>query len=142
MENSKVRTFSLTPFSDTLWRTLDIQTYLKKSKDTTPAEEYYIRLANNHCGLLIGKEYPTDFCIFHVLNNSKMFWVNAMYTPSCPATGYEWYMQDTFFQFVRNFGCNRIGWMTHRKGHSKCNLSQMKNVYKPTSISYEMILPE
>lgn len=142
---SDSRTFSLTPFSDTLWRTLDIQTYLRKSKDTTPAEEYYTRLATNHLGILIGNEYPTDFCIFHILFGSNLFWVNAMYTPSCPATGYEWYMKDTFFDFVRNFGCNKIGWLSRRKGHSRKNITGMKLPYKVTSYGndfnqYEMTL--
>jgi len=137
------RTFSLIPFSDTVWRTIDIGTYLRKSKDPTPAEEYYIRLANNHLGFLIGNEYPTDFCFFHILYGSNTFWVNAMFTPSCHATGYEDYMQPKFFELVRNFSCKKIGWLSHRKGHSRRNIPGMKLPYKVTSFSndfhqYEM----
>jgi hypothetical protein len=104
-------------FSDNLWRTLDFQTYLKKSKDPSSAEQYYIRLANGQAGIVIGvNDKVTDFCIFTLLP-SNVLYIDVVYCKST-FTGFDFYLDDIKI-LAKSYNCNKIRWSTFRTGYSR-----------------------
>lgn len=129
-------TFTLTPFSDELWRSLDIHRYLKKSKDPTRPEAYYEQLSTGQAGLLIGNEQPEDFCIFRVEPNN-VIWISAIYSPKT-FNAFAYY-QDDFFELAKNYNCTQLKWCSYRNGYHK-GLKTIP-IYKIESITYSMSIP-
>lgn len=130
-------TFQLAPFSDQLWRSLHISRYLTKSKDPTPPERYYEQLITGAAGILIGSEYPEDFCIFRIEPNN-IIWISAIYSPT-NKDAFTYY-QDDFFKFARQFNCITLKWCSHRTAYIK-GISKIPK-YKIDSITYCMPIPE
>ena len=127
--------FEIVPFTDDVWRTLNFNDYLKRSKDPIPAEKYYEMLVTGKAYLAISKKYPGDFLIFSLTPpaNSEMY-VYAF--RSKDGNVYD----ESFKMFLVQMNIKTLRWSSYRKAWLNPKRLRSKNVedYKVESATFVM----
>lgn len=133
-------------FSDELWRSIPIQDYLKKSKDPTPAHEYYLQLLRGESTLLTGEPHTHDFVIAKIYNDHDglTFFIQVAYSEY---GGFNKYV-EAFKNLAISFRCNHLKWGSYRSGYlrldKKSRLLKALDKYEIESVNYsiKLDLPE
>lgn len=120
------------PFTDKRWRELKIHDYMKKSKDQTSIESYYMELASGQSTLIAGLN--DDFAIVKVLPDGNL-WISAAYaTTGDPFIKYT----QHFKELARRLNAEYIKWSSNRPAYRKGSGLTAIGDYEIESVIYSM----